>query len=86
MLGDLSTINWFLEYRRLALVEHHETSAGLVFVRTLFEFPHGQVHLPCNTIFKRAVHRYKGKHFRLIISLLSIIAFYIEINLFIYFE
>ena len=61
MLLGLPVTNWFMEYRRLGLLEHHETCAGLSFVRVLFEFRHDGTVLPCNAIFKRAVSRYKGK-------------------------
>ena len=61
MLLGVPVRNWFMEYRRLGLLEHHETCVGFSFVRVLFEFgrSRGNV-LPPNALFKRAVMRYKG--------------------------
>ena len=61
MLFGLPLQNWFMEYRRMGLVEHHETCVGLVFVRVLFEFSRDGTVLPCNALFKRAIQRYKGR-------------------------
>ena len=63
MLLGLPLLNWFMEYRRMGLVEHHETCVGMVFVRVLFEFTRDGSILPCNALFKRAVQRYKGRNF-----------------------
>ena len=65
MLRDLPVVNWFLEYKKMGLVEHHETCASLSFVRVLFEFARDGTILPCNTLFKRAVIRYKRKSLEL---------------------
>ena len=61
MLLGIPVRNWFMEYRRLGLLEHHETSVGMSFVRVLFEFGRDGHVLPCNGLFKRVVIRYKGK-------------------------
>ena len=61
MLLGVPVRNWFMEYRRLGLLEHHETSVGMSFVRVLFEFGRDGHVLPCNGLFKRVVIRYKGK-------------------------
>ena len=61
MLRDLPVVKWLLEYKRMAHVEHHETCAGLSFARVLFEFARDGTVLPCNTLFKRSLHRYKRK-------------------------
>ena len=63
MLLGIPVRNWFMEYRRLGLLEHHETSVGMSFVRVLFEFGREGHVLPCNGLFKRVVIRYKGKIF-----------------------
>ena len=55
--------NWFMEYRRMGLVEHHETCVGMVFVRVLFEFARDGSILPCNALFKRTVQRYKSRYY-----------------------
>ena len=62
MLLGVPVQNWFMEYRRLGLLEHHETSVGVSFVRVMFEFSRNGAGptLPCNGLFKRAVVRYKG--------------------------
>ena len=60
MLRDLPLSNWFLEYRRMGFVEHHETCLSLSFVRVMFEFVRDGTVLPCNVLFRRAIHRYKG--------------------------
>ena len=62
MLRDLPLSNWFLEYRRMGFVEHHETCLSLSFVRVMFEFVRDGTVLPCNVLFRRAVHRYKGTY------------------------
>ena len=63
MLHGLPITNWFLEYRRMGLVNHHETSISLSFARVMFEFVHDGVTLPCNALFKRALTKYKGIYF-----------------------
>lgn len=60
MLRDLPLENWFMEYRRLGLIENHESCVSLTFARVLFEFTRDGSVLPCNTLFKRTLHRYKG--------------------------
>ena len=65
MLLGLPVTNWFLEYKRLALVEHHETCLSLSFARVLFEFARDGTVLPCNAIFKRCLARYKSKLFQI---------------------
>ena len=69
MLHGLPVTNWFLEYRRLGMVQHHETSVGLSFARVLFEFSHDGTTLPGNGLFKRSVLRYKGKKFIIVFGL-----------------
>ena len=61
MLGGLPVINWFMEYRRMALVEHHNTCAGLVFTRVLYEIAPTTDVIPCNALMRKAVSKYKGK-------------------------
>lgn len=61
MLLGIPVRNWFLEYRRMGLLENHETCIGLSFVRVLFEFGRPENVLPCDALFRRAVLRYKGK-------------------------
>ena len=60
MLLGLPLENWFMEYRRMGLIENHETCVSLTFARVLFEFSHDGTVLPCNTLFKRTIYRYKG--------------------------
>ena len=61
MLLGLPVVNWFLEYKRIALVENHETCLSLSFARVLFEFARDGTTLPCNALFKRCLVRYKSK-------------------------
>ena len=63
MLGGLPVSNWFMEYRRMALVEHHNTCAGLVFVRVLYEISQTSDVIPCSALMRKTVSKYKGKNF-----------------------
>ena len=63
MLRGLPLENWFMEYRRMGLIENHESCVSLTFARVLFEFTRDGSILPCNTLFKRSIHRYKGNFY-----------------------
>ena len=54
-----------MEYRRMGLIENHESCVSLTFARVLFEFARDGSVLPCNTLFKRTLHRYKGIYYML---------------------